>query len=667
MNTDEANAEPDEPKGVLAHTANRRKAIRGEEDLKTRVLAVLRCIDETGLDLAIFLDALSWGCDAVTGDSVAKYQRGLLMNSIELPQIIDRWERRSKSARPVLVTHAVGLVDRLIKEEMDVVVTRLRCTGEDLNEENLTLVTEEEMVPMLKPVAPTLWSILKAASHTSQQEKRNKSDRRKVRIEWGTGPVDSLSESQRLVFVVCQLAFSRNHHANLFHKFLTVYLKACGLPAKAIDTMSSLGLTMSQKWAFDGIDTLAKHANAELKRQIHEQKLLFFFSHDNINRQFRVFEQRIDQQTTFESGTASTIYLVPGSENKVLDNRGLQEQRKIGRANPITARDIIKLSMPGAERVAAQMKHRVLRFLLDSPEFDVESYRHRDNTVLGPPPPVRELPCGRENQTNQYMLPTSPTCQTTYDGNDQVVFETYECLDLDSPEEMKETGLNRVIVWAGDQLTVSRLRGLINFRSHDDNSFERMDYLIPSFGWFHLQMAFATSLHSQYYGKKGSYGFSHAFDVMGKKGLANTATKGTFHYAFEEALKEVATARFRDLWKQVAGVKELSELRSWEPERLVEMAEKIYEEFASTSALVELRSEKEDTQDQLLEQMVQFNRDLLEYLELDIAIKAGDVGRMEDMLPRLLLRFVGGRNNKYAVEVLELLQGLHREWSEDVK
>ena len=32
------------------------------------------------------------------------------------------------------------------------------------------------------------------------------------------------------------------------------------------------------------------------------------------------------------------------------------------------------------------------------------------------------------------------------------------------------------------------------------------------------------------------------------------------------------------------------------------------------------------------------------------------------MLPTLLFRFTGGGNSKYATEVLELLQGLHREW-----
>ena len=36
------------------------------------------------------------------------------------------------------------------------------------------------------------------------------------------------------------------------------------------------------------------------------------------------------------------IYLVPGSEGQKLDNRGLQEQRKVGRTNSITAKDIVK-------------------------------------------------------------------------------------------------------------------------------------------------------------------------------------------------------------------------------------------------------------------------------------------------------------------------------------
>ena len=62
-----------------------------------------------------------------------------------------------------------------------------------------------------------------------------------------------------------------------------------------------------------------------------------------------------------------------------------------------------------------------------------------------------------------------------------------------------------------------------------------------------------------------------------------------------------------------------------------------------------------------------WNHDILQYIVLDQAIKHGDVGLMEDMLPQLLFWFMGGRNSNYATEVLELLQGLHREWPAEVK
>lgn len=62
-----------------------------------------------------------------------------------------------------------------------------------------------------------------------------------------------------------------------------------------------------------------------------------------------------------------------------------------------------------------------------------------------------------------------------------------------------------------------------------------------------------------------------------------------------------------------------------------------------------------------------YTRDALHYIVLDNAIKSGDVGLMETFLPYLLYRFVGGGNPKYANEVLELLQGLHQEWPDELK
>lgn len=66
------------------------------------------------------------------------------MSSVALPQIIDRREGRSKSARPVLAARMVGLANRLIEKEMDAIVGHLFCTGGGLAE-NLSSITEGEV------------------------------------------------------------------------------------------------------------------------------------------------------------------------------------------------------------------------------------------------------------------------------------------------------------------------------------------------------------------------------------------------------------------------------------------------------------------------------------------------------------------------------------------
>ncbi|KAJ7898884.1 hypothetical protein B0H14DRAFT_2223162, partial [Mycena olivaceomarginata] len=61
-------------------------------------------------------------------------------------------------------------------------------------------------------------------------------------------------------------------------------------------------------------------------------------------------------------------------------------------------------------------------------------------------------------------------------------------------------------------------------------------------------------------------------------------------------------------------------------------------------------------------QYIMFCHDVLQYIILKSGIKHGDVGLMGDMLPDWLLRFAGGKNSNYTGEVLEMLQGLNKEW-----
>ncbi|KIK03029.1 hypothetical protein K443DRAFT_61464, partial [Laccaria amethystina LaAM-08-1] len=135
----------------------------------------------------------------------------------------------------------------------------------------------------------------------------------------------------------------------------------------------------------------------------------------------------------------------------------------------------------------------------------------------------------------------------------------------------------------------------------------------------------------------------------------------------DEAIKHVSEAHFRACWMETASVKTFSELKKKSPQDLKTLAGEILRKHASREAIHKIESLPDDKQDHILKQWTMWNTDVLAYLELRDAIKIGDVGRMEDLVPTLLFRFAGGGNSKYAIEMLELLQGLRKEWPVEIK
>jgi hypothetical protein len=162
------------------------------------------------------------------------------------------------------------------------------------------------------------------------------------------------------------------------------------------------------------------------------------------------------------------------------------------------------------------------------------------------------------------------------------------------------------------------------------------------------------------------FGLVHAFDLLKRKGLQSPTVEGTFHHHLKEGLLHISEARFRDLWCVIGKVNKLADLRSRTPEQLYALAIKIVDDHASTATLQKMAANKL-RKDELLYQSTQMACDLLDYMNFDAAIKTGNVGTLQDLLPHLLFRFIGSKNKNYAIEILDLLQGLHREWPPDLK
>ena len=120
--------------------------MRDSEDLYTCAMAVLDCIEEQGLNLAIFLWAISWNNLQLVKDATARCARTALMNSEELPEILKNWHKpprkhgdgiRTQAAHGIITTFALGIACNTIDEEMSALVDIMSLLQEELSEDAL--------------------------------------------------------------------------------------------------------------------------------------------------------------------------------------------------------------------------------------------------------------------------------------------------------------------------------------------------------------------------------------------------------------------------------------------------------------------------------------------------------------------------------------------------
>ncbi|KAF9528728.1 hypothetical protein CPB83DRAFT_894233 [Crepidotus variabilis] len=606
--------------------------------MQTVIQGVLDLLKANQVHFDDFMDAFSWGDKGCIQDASIRNTRTRFLHSEKLPIILKRWakpprtetskkkqpEGGSKSVKEFALQYVQDLFD---KELEDLAPSMLSPTSEDVEKATLLDTTFANLDIAIKSKAPYLYRVVQSLTWRSSQEKRN---------------VHKTPANM--------LFYSRSHHRCRFQKLLAIYLKFKGISAKGFDTLHAMALTMSHKWTSDAVPQISAKSMEEVKEMI--KCYAWLVSYDNVNISFRAFSQRVDHNTNFSSGTAATVYIKPNAPPlSAAANQNLRKKRAEGLLNPLSNKDITDLATKSYPHVRTFMIHQVLEFLIRCPEFECGSYPNKDDYRFKPPPAIRKLPAGPTNITRQYMLGTVGIAEASYKDNERLIKEWFKQLGWASPLERLKVATSKVVAWIGDQLTMDRLCGLFKFRARDENSFERLDYSVFAFGWLHCRMAFANSLHKQYLGTSQGRGLMHTFILLSKKGLNTAKTEGPFFNDLTELLNHVAEVHILEDWL-LAGQK---------------LAKKIVNTRASSHALTNLSLKYPDKDlDEAFHQTIMFNRDVLQYLVLNRAIKEGDVGLMEDMLPHLYFRFLGGGNGRYAIEMLETMQGLYREWDEEI-
>jgi hypothetical protein len=466
-----------------------------------------------------------------------------------------------------------------------------------------------------------------------------------------------------ILVVLAIFSYTRTHHRGRIQKLFAIYFKFRGLSAKGFDTLHALALIMSNRWTGDAVGRISAESMVEMRSLM--ERFPWLLSYDNALIAFRVFAQRIDKKTSHGNGTAATVYIKRGAKPlPPTINRSLQETRIDGMRNPLTALEIFEISEKAADRRRPFLVSQILEYLFHAPAFDFQTYTGREDPLLQKPPPIHALPFGKDHIALQHLLGSVDIPQASYEDNAKLIDEWLRQLNLDHPNLQQKIGLEQIMAWVGDQLTVDRMRNLFRFRAEDDNSFERLDWLLFPPGWLHISMAYANSIHKQHLGTSKGRGLSAAFDILQRKGLQSPKTQGPFFHDLNEALHIIAEAHIREVWLDVTRTSNLAELRNKSPRELYKVAEKILTHHASSEALVRMQIKPQP--DELKTQSIMFLHDVLPYILLRSAIEHGDVGYMEDSIPLMLFRFIGGRNSNYSGEMLELLQGFHREWPPEI-
>src|ERR1700720_1048317 len=163
-------------------------------ELSEKVHKILDYINLLGMNLPLFLDALSWGDKGCIQDEKIKAARTALMENAQLSGILQRWwkpphtskkshKARATGGRITMKNFATSCLAEIFGEEMKAVGRILHSSGGDVTEKDFTDVDFDKIIEEVKAEAPTIWLTFRSVSYSPKQEKRNtKKDPDKVGI-----------------------------------------------------------------------------------------------------------------------------------------------------------------------------------------------------------------------------------------------------------------------------------------------------------------------------------------------------------------------------------------------------------------------------------------------------------------------------------------------------
>lgn len=224
----------------------------------------------------------------------------------------------------------------------------------------------------------------------------------------------------------------------------------------------------------------------------------------------------------------------------------------------------------------------------------------------------------------------------------------------------------------GDLGAWARLNSLRERRGIEDTPWRRFQFIVFVPGLFHLKMAAADAIWKTLIrpkeAEKDSSSLRTLAGILRPKETGKLATKPGFRRV-HEVIQHAGTVLRLDAWKVKLRKRnpEWSSLEAFAASRpswelIEEISNECARDFVSGENLevdlFEIRGKPKNERDQELENVTLMHKYLLMYEELTYAMNAGDIGRLECLLPSWIYFFKGASKPNYANAMLQYLNDI---------
>lgn len=365
-----------------------------------------------------------------------------------------------------------------------------------------------------------------------------------------------------------------------------------------------------------------------------------------------------------ENGTCAALWPLYDPSGKVQREDMLVKDlaKSFDSAAPLTIRDIL-LNKTEAALFKECLIHTVARVIVTQGGSGFKKYK---------PALDRRQPFTAEriqpHKTPIFPLGAWQIDESTINGNAEVgeiIMKTTHT-DIRAP-----TFMEVLKIFAGDQLSLARLRALVNIRAGHIGGFHGFRWGVWMPGFFHGQIADVHGTLYVHWGKPNSGDRNPGSLWFHNSRLDRhpiTLTSLPPYRTCRDLIFVSLYARILHCLLEVSGKASLEDyLRDVEDwETLEQHAREIYEQYANNRTVQDLRDKRAESGpahgDMVYENALLFLRDALITREFADAVKAGDSGRVVLVLKTWTFSFRGNGRTKYAHEMLHLIHNLTKIW-----